>query len=415
MSLRRSPVVVTLTVYLFALMTMATIGVLVPFVHTVASEVGASGAAVGFAIALFSAPPAVLATLGGAVMDRIGIRRVFLAAGLVTVLGDAILRNATNIWMLDGALLIDGLGMAAIAVGGPALLMAALQDKARTRAMAFQSTYAPTGFAVGLLVAIPFAAHAHWRAAVTAHLLLAVILTALGALLLPQVARAQAPIQLRSQERRIDLLRYGKALRLGVAIALPNALAYGTSLVAPSYLAQADKVSVAYSAGAVAAAKVVALIIGGVVTGQILSSRAHPWRIFAAMAAIGMVAQTIFFLPTGSLAAAVAALVLWLFAFGGMSGVAMSLLPAVVPDPARRAATTGIVNQLISIVCFAVPSTYFALSGWMSFVAMAACGLIVSLCALPMLRLDGSRSTVTAAKRGALGVGADIDSGSSRA
>lgn len=385
----RDGLAITALVYLFALMTMSTIGALVPFVQRIAVDLHGSGAAVGLAIALFSAPPALLATLTGALMDRIGVRRMLIGAACAGVVGDAIGRSARDVWMLDAALLVDGLGMAAIAIGAPAMLMATLRETTRTRAMAFFATYAPTGFALGLLLAIPFTARGDWRMALGVHMLFAAALAVAGALLLPRVGRAPLEAAGASQVQGgwSRLLRYRPALRLGIAVALPNGIAYGTSLVAPSYLAHADGVSLAASAGAVAAAKIVALVLGGLITGQILASRSPPWRVFAAMAATGLAAQMLFFVPSGNLALAIGGLVLWLFAFGGMSGVAMSLLPMVVPDPARRAVTTGIVNQMISLVSFAAPSTYFAMPGWPGFIVLAAAGLAVSVAMLPVLRL----------------------------
>ena len=384
----RSAVAVTLTAYFFALMTMSTIGVIVPFVVPIATSLHCGGAAVGFGIALFSLPAALLATLGGSLIDRLGIKRALIAACVVTVLGDLVMRSAVSIWMLDAGLLINGFGLGSIAVGAPALLIGALHDTVRTRSMAFLATYAPTGFALGLLMAIPFTSDAAWRSALGAHIVLALIVGVLGALLLPTVARSTASLPTDPRRGLSILFRYRPALRLGLAIALPNGIAYGTSLVAPSYLARADGISLAYSAGAVAAAKIVALILGGLVTGQILASHKHPWHVFAAMVATGVVAQILFFSPSGSFALSVAALVLWLFAFGGMSGVAMSLLPRVIPGPGREAATTGLVNQLVGALSFAAPSVYFAMSGWSGFIGLAVVGLSLSLAVLPVLRLN---------------------------
>ena len=384
----RSAVAVTLTAYFFALMTMSTIGVIVPFVVPIAASLHCGGAAVGFGIALFSLPAALLATLGGSLIDRVGIKRALIAACVVTMLGDLVMRGAGSIWMLDAGLLINGFGLASIAVGAPALLIGALHDTVRTRAMAFLATFAPTGFALGLLMAIPFTSDATWRSALGAHLVLALIVGLLGVFLLPSVARAPASAPAGPRGGLSILFRYRPALRLGLAIALPNGIAYGTSLVAPSYLARADGISLAYSAGAVAAAKIVALILGGLVTGQILAGHKHPWHVFAAMVATGIVAQVLFFSPSGSFALSVAALVLWLFAFGGMSGVAMSLLPRVIPGPGREAATTGLVNQLVGVLSFAAPSVYFAMSGWGGFIGLAVIGLLLSLAILPVLRLN---------------------------
>jgi hypothetical protein len=101
------------------------------------------------------------------------------------------------------------------------------------------------------------------------------------------------------------------------------------------------------------------------------------------MVVVGVVAQGILFLTTSSLMLATGALVLWLFAFGGMSGGAMTLLPVVVSDPTRRGAASGLVNQCISLASFCAPSTWLALHSGVQFVLLAAGCLVVSLVALP--------------------------------
>ncbi|MCQ8280115.1 MFS transporter [Acetobacteraceae bacterium KSS8] len=392
MPVNRDAIVVTLTLYAFALMTMATIGVIVPFVPTIAASLHVGDGAIGLGIALFSLPPALLATIGGAAMDRIGIRGAVIAAAGASMVGDLIVRTANSIWMFDAGLVIDGFGLATIAIGAPALLIATLRDATRTRAMAFLSTFAPTGFALGLLIAIPFTGHSAWRAAMLAHVGLALLVCVAGILMLPAARRDDPSVsESRPRVRLVPLplvRRYWSVFRLGLAIALPNGIAYGTSIVAPSYLARIDGVSLASSAGAVAGAKIAALLLGGLVTGQILAGRLHPWLVFVAMAVIGVLAQALFFLPSGSLAIAILALVLWLFAFGGLSGVAMSLLPGVMPGPDSKAVTTGVVNQFISVVSFAAPSTYLAMPGWGGFLLLAAAGLMISVLSLPRVRID---------------------------
>jgi hypothetical protein len=77
------------------------------------------------------------------------------------------------------------------------------------------------------------------------------------------------------------------------------------------------------------------------------------------------------------------ALIVWLFAFGGMAGGAMTLLPTVVRDPARSGAASGLVNQFISLASFAAPSTWLALYSGVQYVLLAAACLVVSFIALP--------------------------------
>jgi MFS family permease len=380
---RSNSVVISLQTYLFALLSMAMIGVIVPFIAPISRAFQAGPGQVGFGIALFSLPSALLATLGGALIDRLGARNVILAAGLATALADILASRAGGAAGFDLAMLVGGFGMAGIAVGTPTLLVAMLQGGVRTRSMAFLSTNAPTGYACGLLLAIPFTGAADWRGALVVHAAIAVFVTALGAILLPAppiVRRAEGAAK---SPHWITVFRQWPALRLGLAVGLPNGIAYGTSLVAPSYLARLHDVSLAASSGAVAGAKIAALLLGGIVTGHLLARHQAPLRMFALMALIGVIAQVTFFLPQSSFALAVGGLILWLFAFGGMSGVAMTMLPDVVPTASQRGATAGLINQFISVVSFAAPSTYFAVSGWAMYIVLAVAGLCISTAVLP--------------------------------
>ena len=160
-------------------------------------------------------------------------------------------------------------------------------------------------------------------------------------------------------------------------------MSYGTSLAIPSYLARVHHLTIATSSAAVAGAKIAAMIIGGLSMGYLLSRAVSAGLLFGTMVAIGVLAQTLLFLPSSGLALATAALILWLFAFGGMAGAAMSLLPNVVGDPARSGVASGVVNQFISLASFAAPSTWLALHSSMQFVLLALVALLASLFALP--------------------------------
>jgi predicted MFS family arabinose efflux permease len=125
------------------------------------------------------------------------------------------------------------------------------------------------------------------------------------------------------------------------------------------------------------------MIIGGLSMGYLLSRAVAPRLLFAAMAVIGLMAQALLFLPARGIALATVALVIWLFAFGGMAGGAMTLLPTVTRDPNRSGAASGLVNQFISLASFAAPSTWLALHDGGQYVLLAAACLAVSTVALP--------------------------------
>ena len=176
-------------------------------------------------------------------------------------------------------------------------------------------------------------------------------------------------------------------------MALPNALSYGTSLAAPSYLARVHEISLATSSATVALAKIVAMVVGGLSMGYLLSRAMSTTLLFAIMAAIGAVAQVVLFMPASGITLATAGLIVWLFAFGGMSGGAMTLLPSVARDPARSGAASGLLNQCISVASFAAPPTWLALHDGVQFMGLAMMCLVLSLIALP------ASSAVTAVQR----------------
>lgn len=387
---RQGAVAVTALAYIPAVLSMMTVGVLVPFIGTLAQDLRTTPAQLGLAIALFSVPSAILATLGGGLLDAYGVRRSMLFAAGVSAVGSVLGSQATSALALDGSMLVSGLGFGAMCVASPCLIMAALSEGARIRAMSLLSTFAPTGYAAGLLLAVVFVDTGNWHAALLAHAgLLAVAFVAILLGVQAAVPKVSSPAaeggeSLRHTLQRLaGIFRVPGALRLGIAVALPNAVSYGTSLAVPSFLAHAHHLSIATSSASVASAKLAALVVGGVGVGYLLSRQVRARTLFAVMVVIGVVAQGILFLTTSSIVLATGALVLWLFAFGGMSGGAMTLLPVVVRDPGRRGVASGLVNQCISLASFCAPSTWLALDSGVQFVLLAGGCLVVSLVALP--------------------------------
>jgi predicted MFS family arabinose efflux permease len=383
----RGALAITAMAYLPAVLAMMTVGVIVPFIDTLCHDLATFPAQIGLAIALFSVPAAVLATLGGGLIDNYGVRRSMLFAAVTSATGSLLASQAPSVLLLDGAMLVAGVGFGAMCVASPCLIMVALTDAARTRAMSFASTFAPTGYAAGLLLAVPFALAGKWRTALFLHALLMASALVLLALSVPDyretIATAPQETPRAKLGRLLAVFRDPRALRLAVAVALPNAVSYGTSLSAPSYLARVHHLSIATSSASVAAAKLTAMVIGGLCTGYLLSRSLAPRVLYTVMVIIGLLAQMALYLSTSGIAVPTAALIVWLFAFGGMAGGAMTLVPAVAHDPRRGGAVSGLVNQFISLASFAAPSTWLALQQGTQFVLLAAVCLAISLIALP--------------------------------
>jgi len=384
---RRNALLMTALAYIPAVLAMMPVGVLVPFLETLKVDLATSGAQLGLSIALFSIPAAVLATVGGGLIDQYGIRPSMLFAAAATALGSVLASQVHSVLALDGAMVVGGVGFGALCVLAPCLVMASLSEGRRTRAMAFVSTYAPTGYAAGLLLAVLFANAGEWRRALLVHGTLMAAAFVLLALLLPPLQSAtdltqEEPLRLRLA-RLLRVFREPRVLRLAIAVALPNAVSYGTSLSAPAYLARVNHLSIAVSSASVASAKLAALIVGGVSVGLLLSRAIAPRVLYAVMVVVGLAAQATLYLVPGGLVVAILALMAWLFAFGGMTGGAMTLLPAVTARGTGGGSASGLVNQFISLASFATPSIWLSLHAGSQFVLLAGACLLVSLIALP--------------------------------
>jgi predicted MFS family arabinose efflux permease len=377
-----------LLAYVPALLSMMTVGIVVPFIGQLATALRASPAQMGLTIALFSMPTAILALASGGLVDRFGVRRTLLVSLVLSAAGSLCAGQSGTLLAMNASMSLAGIGYGGICVAAPCLLMQTLEGPKRTRAMSFFPTYPPTGYAAGLLLAALFVDAGNWSTAFQIHGGLLLIAWVFVWWLLPRQSppvsaqSAAAPTRgaLRSM---LDALREPRVMLLGIAVALPNAVSYGTSLAAPAHLARLYDVSLAASATAVAAAKIVALIIGGITMGYLLSRNMRTTRLFAGMASLGLLAQAMIFLPIAGIVGATLALIIWIFAFGGMVGGAMALLPRVVRDPSRSGSASGMVNQFISAASFAAPSTWLAITSGAGFVALAAVCLAISLLALP--------------------------------
>jgi MFS family permease len=375
---------VIIIAYALPVLCMAEVGAVAPLIPDLAKYLGASAGQVGFGIALFSMPSAVFAILAGTFIDRIGPRHIILAAAVLGLIGDLIAANLTSISVLYAALITVGCGYGAANIAVPTLFIATTNGDKRVRSMSLYATHAPIGFSSGLLMAAPFAGSDQWPLIFWLHAAITAVIASAAVFLLP-VTRPQSHLDKTAGKFRdlILVFRERLVLRLALAASLPSAISYGTSLVSATYLSTTYNVSVAMSASTVAMAKIVAMLLAGLVMGQLLTAKFNSLVLFAVMGILGLCAQFLVFYPGGSYALAAAALMGWLFAFGGMSAITMSLLPQVIVDKNQTAACSGMVGQIMSITSFLTPTIYFNVSGWTAFVTLAAVGLLCSFILLP--------------------------------
>jgi MFS family permease len=366
---------------------MAFVGTLVPLASQLADRLGVDNSMVGSAIALFSAPSALLSFFSGGMVEKIGTRNAVAAGGVFVLIGDAIGYLAQTILMFDVACLIAGVGFMIIITAAPAFIVQTSIGSFRTRSLSIWSTYAPVGFSAGLLMAAPFSAGSDGSIVLVVHGAVMAVLV-LAAPMLPKDGEATAASESDRSSRPglralFSVLFDIELLRLGLAYSIVCGVAYGTGLVATPYLSNTYHISMGRSATAVATVKIISMLIAGFGTGELLTHK-NPRVLFVGALIVGIAAQFALFWPGSGFWIAGAGLGTWLLSYGCLTSISMALLPAFLRKSARPAMGSGLVSQLSSITSFLGAQIYFSLQGWHSFiivvlVCLAATGLLMPL------------------------------------
>ena len=366
----------------------ASISKLMPIATDLEHHLGASPQGLGIAISLLSVSSIFAATIGGAIIDRVGARPAIIITSLIVVACNAMSFFAQSMAMLYVARFIEGLEFIGIITAAPALIMAITSGRRQMQAMALWSTYTPTGVSLGLLLAVPFAGTPLWRWTFVCHGILFAGAACLGGRL-PDTPRApQRRTTASARSRLADLLslyREPRPLRLAVATALLMSIGLGTTTVVPIYFAQVHKISVATSSSLYAFANL-AMILGGIGAGFLLARKVRAGLLYTALTIGGMIAGFLVYAPWVNLPVATAALLLWLLTTGGGAAIMYALLPHVVRDPSRAAATSGLVAQVMAVTTFVTPAIYLTLlakGNWMPLAGLVLVGWLASLMFLP--------------------------------
>jgi len=131
------------------------------------------------------------------------------------------------------------------------------------------------------------------------------------------------------------------------------------SAIDTGYLAAIHGVSMGASATVIAAAKIVAMLLGGVGMGRLLSAERDGRAVLACVCAFGLLAQVALYFPGSGMALASSAMIAWLIAYAAISATSFVALARANKDPACAGMASGIVGQLSSLACVLAPSIYF--------------------------------------------------------
>jgi predicted MFS family arabinose efflux permease len=373
-------------IYLYGVLSAASLSKMIPLREQIGALAGAHANSFGILISLIAVPPALLGTLSGGLIDRIGARPALISAALAGAAANALYFIAPG--MNDFLLIrvLEGFAPLGIYAAAPALMVSTSPPERRNAAMALWSTYTPVGTSLGLLIAAFSLSGEHWRNCFAVHGSLFLAVALLGVLVLPKPAarsanRAVGKPQILAFLATPEGVRAG---RLAISFGLMIVLGLGLSVVFPSYFARIHGLSVGVAARDLAAANIV-MIIGGTLSGILLSHGGRPASLLLAFGLIGSIAGSGIFFPGFGTGMALTALVLWQICSGVSMAVIASLIPRVAPV-SRSASVAGLLSQTGAITTFIAPSLWLAALArpeWWMFVAIIALGWLCCFLVLP--------------------------------
>ena len=293
------------------------VGKVPPALPAVREELGLGLVPAGWVASIFNLIGAALGVASGLAADRIGARRV-LAAGLVLLAcGSTWGASVDTGAALLATRVLSGIGMLAVAVSAPRVIVASATPRDHELALGAWSIYMPAGVAIAMLSAPLVLPGLGWRgmwllhAGVTAAVLVIVLLATREVAARPGVARGIST----------EALRRPGAWLLAAAFACYSVQFFAVVTWTPTLLVESHGWS--REAAALAGALVVVANIAGNVAGAwLLHRNVTRWRLLAAAFAFMTLCGGAAFSPGISAGLTIA----FAAAFSGVGG----LLPAAV-------------------------------------------------------------------------------------
>jgi len=370
-------------IYLYGVVSGASLTKAIPLQGHIGGLPGATATSFGLFVSLMAVLPALLGTLSGAAIDRIGARPAMILACLIGALVNGLYWVADSSAAFQLIRVFEGMVPLLIYAAAPALMIATSAPQRRSAAMALWSTYTPVGTSLGLLIAAAFASGPHWRYAFLVHGVIFIALAVVGVALPRTAAGGRGPRHsilalLRSQEGIAPL-------RLATAFGVLILLGLGVSVVFPPYLSRHYAISIGAASGIMAALNIV-MILGSTLSGVFLTRGVLPASLFIGLAVVGSIAGCGVFAPWTHMGLTLTFLVIWLICTGAAMAVLASLLPRVA-GPEHRASTAGLLSQTGALLTFITPALWLsvlALDQWLALFMIILAGWGISTALLPV-------------------------------
>jgi len=368
-------------IYLYGVVSAASLTKAIPLQEHVIGLPGAGPGSFALFVSLMAVLPALLGTLSGAIIDRIGARPALIISALVGAAANALYLFSNSISGFMVIRLLEGAVPLCAYAAAPALMIAVSAPQRRSAAMSLWSTYTPVGTSLGLLISATSASSEHWRSAYALHGAVFVIMALLG-LFLPRTR--PTPPGARSSTLALLASREGiEPLRLALTFGVLIFLGLGVSVVYPGYLSQLHDMSLARASSILAGANLT-MILGSMLSGVLLTRGMTTSALFLALTVVGSISGIGSFAPWPWLGANLATLLLWQVCTGAAMAICASLLPRVV-TPAHRAAAAGLLSQTGAILTFITPPVWVpAVAGqWIVPALIIVAGWILAAVLLP--------------------------------
>ncbi len=369
-------------IYLYGVLSSASLSKIIPLQADFAQHLGAGAGQFALLISLIAIPAAVLATVGGSLIDRFGARSTLIVAALAGTLANLLYLWADSILMFQIVRVFEGFVLVGCYSAAPALIMATTSDERRGKAMAFWATYMPVGVSFGLVLSGVFAGGEHWRGGYLLHGLVFLAMTLLG-LLLPRPAASPTA---RPRLKLLATYTQSGPLRLALTFAALVIMGFGMNTAFPAWYAGAHGVSIGVASGILSVANL-AMIVGGLLVAFLLARGMAVTTLFRGLAVTGVIASCGLFFPASPTLLCLGALVLWLITTGGANAVITSSLPRVVDDPMQGASAAGLLSQIAAISTFVTPQIWLRLLAhgqWLWFVVVIVICWLAALALLPV-------------------------------
>jgi predicted MFS family arabinose efflux permease len=319
-------------IYLFGVAASASLSKIIPILGDVGTHLGATPARFGLLISLMTVLPALLASVAGSIIDRLGSRSTLQLVALVGIGVNAAYLVVQSLAGFMAIRVVEGLLAVGAYAAAPALIMATAAASRRGRAMAVWSTYSPVGVSLGMALSGSFAGTAAWRGGYWLQLAMFGVL-ALVSPLLPRVAAgtgAARPAGL------FTVWTQPGPLRISLAFAMLIMVGFGVTTIYPDWFAREHAVPVGHASNIFSIITLV-MIPGGLVTGALLARGWRDGRLLTGIVLATIAVALPMFLPGIGEGPRVVAMVAWMLLQGAAIAVVMAGLPrGHQPDAGRR-------------------------------------------------------------------------------